>query len=80
MQAIEIDVEVDANSEIHIKLPEPHQPGPARVIVLVETEQASPAKTPRHQPSPRLAGKGAKLHGDDIAPAFTLEEWGDLYR
>lgn len=80
MQAIEIDAEIDANGEIHIKLPDPSQPGPARVIVLFETEREPLAKQPRHQPSPLLAGKGAKLHGDDMAPAFALEEWGDLYR
>ena len=30
MQAIEIDTEIDDNGEIHIKLPEPRRPGPAR--------------------------------------------------
>jgi hypothetical protein len=80
MQAIEIDATIDDNGEIHIKLPEPRRPGPARVIVLFEADpQAQPGPI-KHRPPASLAGKGARLHGDDIAPAFSLEEWGDLYR
>lgn len=39
---------------------------------------AAPAK--RRQPSPRLARQGARLHGDDMAPAIPLEDWGSLYQ
>ena len=80
MQAIEIDARIDDQGEIHIKLPQPRPPGPARVIVLIEAPEAVPAGRSRHEPPPELAWKGAEVHGDDIAPAFTLEEWGDLYR
>lgn len=80
MQAIEIDTRIDDQGEIHIKLPQPRPPGTARVIVLFESEEGRPAEVKRHRPSSRLANRGARLHGDDIAPAFTLEEWGDLYR
>jgi hypothetical protein len=80
MQAIEIETEIDDNSEIHLKLPRGLEPGPARVIVLIEGKAAGETGHPRHEPPPELAWQGAELHGDDIAPAFTLEEWGDLYR
>jgi hypothetical protein len=80
MEAIEIEAEIDENNEIHIKLPEPHGPGHARVIVLVESQQPKPAALRKHKPSPLLANKGAELHGDDIAPAFSEQEWGDLYQ
>lgn len=39
MQAIEIDARIDDQGEIHIKLPQPRPPGPARVIVLFESNQ-----------------------------------------
>ncbi len=45
------------------------------VIVLLK-EPKKPK--PRNQPSPLLAWQGAKLIGDDIAPAFSAEEWGKL--
>jgi hypothetical protein len=80
MQAIEIETEINDNAEIHLKLPRGLEPGPARVIVLIEAREAVPAGPSRHEPPPELAWKGAEVHGDDIAPAFTLEEWGDLYR
>jgi len=80
MQAIEIDTEIDDNGEIHIKLPQPRRPGPARVIVLFDTDQEERTEPAKHRPPASLAGKGARLHGDDIAPAFSAEEWGDLYR
>lgn len=41
---------------------------------------ARPAAPLRHQPSPRLAGQGARLNGNDMAPAIPLEDWGDLYQ
>ena len=41
---------------------------------------ARPASPARRLPSPRLAGQGARLRGDDMAPAIPLEDWGDLYR
>jgi hypothetical protein len=47
------------------------------VIVLHKRPAAS---FPRHKPSPTLAYQGAKLLGDDLAPAIALEEWGDLFR
>jgi hypothetical protein len=34
----------------------------------------------RHRPSSRLAGQGARLNGDLMAPAIPLDDWGDLYR
>ncbi len=80
MQAIEIETEINDNAEIHLKLPRGLEPGPARVIVLIEAREAVPAERSRHEPPPELAWKGAEVHGDDIAPAFTLEEWGALYR
>jgi hypothetical protein len=80
MQMIEIDSEIDANGEIHTKLSGAYQPGPVHLVVFLATDQPVSAGQTRHRPSPRLAGKGAKIHGDDMAPAFTLEEWGDLYR
>ncbi len=79
MLAIEIDAEIDENSEIHIKLPRSQRRGPARVIVLLEAEQPRPSAPKRHAPSPRLAFQGAVLNGDDIVPALTPGEWGDLY-
>lgn len=80
MQAIEIDTEIDDNAEIHLQLPRGLKSGPARVIVLIEAQAAGQTECPRHEPPAELAWQGAELHGDDIAPAFTLEEWGDLYR
>jgi hypothetical protein len=80
MHAIEIDADVNADGEIHIKLPRPQQPGRARVIVLLEADRDEPPSSKGHKPSPRLAFKGAKLHGDDIEPAFSPEEWGEIYR
>lgn len=47
------------------------------VIVLRKGPRAS---CPKHKPSPKLAYQGAKLLGDDLAPAIALEKWGDLYR
>ena len=47
------------------------------VIVLRKERQSS---RPRNQPSPELAWRGAKLFGDDVAPAFTVEEWGELFQ
>lgn len=46
------------------------------VIVLRKGPRAS---CPKHKPSLKLAYQGAKLLGDDLAPAIALEEWGDLY-
>ena len=80
MQAIEIEARIDDNGEIHIKLPQPRPPGPARVIVLLDTDQENRTEPPRHRPSLRLADKGARLHGDDITPAFAPEEWGEIYQ
>lgn len=81
MQAIEIEAEIDDQGEIRIQLPEPRQAGHARVIVLFDNDRADRTMAMRrHQPSPRLSGKGARLHGNDIAPALSPEEWGDLYQ
>ena len=80
MQAIEIEARIDDNGEIHIKLPQPRPPGPARVIVLFDTDQESRTEPTRHRPSLRLADQGARLHGDDITPAFAPEEWGEIYQ
>ncbi|MBK1702385.1 hypothetical protein [Thiococcus pfennigii] len=80
MHAIEIEADVDENNELRIKLPEPHRGQHARVIVLLPSPAEAGAGKPglRHRPSPRLANKGARIHGDDLAPAFSDEEWGDL--
>jgi hypothetical protein len=87
MQAIEIDTTIDDNGEIHIKLPEPRRPGPARVIVLFEGDpQVAPGPI-KHRPPASLANKGARLHGDDIAPVLFVDSedpndfagiWADL--
>jgi hypothetical protein len=80
MQAIEVEAEIDENNEIHIKLPKQHKPGHARVIVLLDADRDIAAVPKKHRPSPRLANKGAELYRDDIAPAFSRDEWGELYR
>lgn len=80
MQAIEIETQIDDNGEIHIKLPQQHQRGNARVIVLFDADRDDRNGPNPHKPSPRLAGQGAKLHGDDVAPAFSQDEWGELYQ
>jgi len=36
---------------------------------------AHPPASLHHRPSPRLAGQGARLNGDDMAPAIPLEDW-----
>jgi hypothetical protein len=41
---------------------------------------AQPAPPARRRPSPRLAGQGARLSGDDMAPAIPPEDWGELFR
>jgi hypothetical protein len=74
MQAIEIEAEINDNAEIHLKLPRGLEPGPARVIVLIEAREAVLTGRWRHERPPELAWKGAEVHGDDIAPAFTLEK------
>ena len=33
----------------------------------------------RRQPSARLARQGARLNGDDMAPAIPLEDWGSFH-
>ncbi|WP_373508595.1 hypothetical protein [Thiocapsa sp.] len=76
MQAIEIDTEIDDNGEIHIKLPEPRRPGPARVIVLFDADKEARAEPVKHRPPPSLAGKGARLHGDDVAPVLLSDTEG----
>jgi hypothetical protein len=80
MQAIEIEAQIDDNAEIHLRLPHGLEPGPARVIVLIEAREAVQTGRSRHEPPSELAWQGAELHGDDIAPAFTPEEWGDLHQ
>ena len=47
-------------------------------VIVLRKEPKKPR--PRNQPSPLLAWRGAKLLGDDIAPAFSIEEWGDLFQ
>lgn len=46
-------------------------------VVLLRPE---PARTKQRQPSPKLAWQGAKLLGDDLAPAIPLEDWGDAFQ
>jgi hypothetical protein len=84
MHAIELETQIDANGEIHIQLPGRHRAAHARVIVLIDSDNGSqPAGTqsePVRQPSPRLANQGAVLRGDDVAPAFALDDWGALHQ
>ena len=82
MNAIAIEANVDENNELRIKLPEQHRGQHARVIVLFpSTHQPDAGNPPRHhKPSPQLAHKGALIHGDDLTPAFSDEEWGELVR
>ncbi len=80
MQAIEINTRIDEKGEIHIKLPQGRPSGPARVIVLFESDWEDPPQPRKHRPSARLANQGATLHGDDIAPAFSQYEWGEMYQ
>ncbi len=47
-------------------------------VIVVRKGQAVPL--PRHKPSPMLAFQGAKLPGDDVAPAIGIEEWGELFQ
>ena len=47
-------------------------------IIVMRKEPVSPRSG--HRPSPRLAYSGAMLMGDDIKPAFTAEEWGELFQ
>jgi len=47
-------------------------------IIVIRKEPVSPRSG--HRPSPRLAYSGAMLTGDDIEPAFTAEEWGQLFQ
>jgi hypothetical protein len=51
----------------------PHQK--VEVILLIDDQSQIP---PRRKPSPRLAYQGAVLLGDDLAPAFTPEDWDML--
>lgn len=54
----------------------PHQE--VEVILLIaDRPQPLPAK--RRKPSPRLANQGARLQGDDLAPAIPLADWGAIY-
>jgi hypothetical protein len=49
------------------------------VEVIVLRKEPMPLR-PRHQPSPKLAYRGAKLVGDDVEPAIAMEEWGELFK
>ncbi len=40
---------------------------------------AGPMTIRRRRPSPRLAWQGARIHGDDLAPAIPLGDWGNLF-
>jgi hypothetical protein len=52
MKAIELKTEITADHAIHLKLPEDAPAGPARVIVLYETE--SDAQTQERRPTGNL--------------------------
>ena len=45
----------------------------------LESSARSAPPTRCRQPSPRLARQGARLNGDDMAPAIAQEDWGSLY-
>lgn len=47
-------------------------------VIVLRKEPKEPR--PRNLPSPLLAWRGAKLLGDDVAPAFSIEEWGELFQ
>ena len=47
-------------------------------VIVLHKEPKKPK--PRNQPSSLLAWRGAKLFVDDIAPAFSIEEWGELFQ
>ncbi|MGH8558291.1 MAG: hypothetical protein ACRESZ_12685 [Methylococcales bacterium] len=53
---------------------------PNEEVEVIVLRKEPGAAFPRHKPSPKLAYQGAKLLGDDLAPAIALEEWGDLFR
>lgn len=42
LQALEFEVEIDENHQIHLQLPETVKAGKARVIVLYEESEQSP--------------------------------------
>jgi hypothetical protein len=47
-------------------------------VIILRKEVPLPQR--RHQPSPELAGRGAHLLGDDIEPAISLEDWGEIFQ
>jgi hypothetical protein len=63
------------------RIPDEHLVEVLDVLHYFRLGLESSAKPPAHRrPSPRLAGQGARLSGDDMAPAIPPEDWGDLYR
>ena len=44
MNAIELDVNITPDHELRVRLPDHARPGPARVIVLFETQATAPAR------------------------------------
>lgn len=49
----------------------------ARVIVTILSDNNLPASRVKHEPSPRIAGKG-KVLGDIISPMAPSEDWNCL--
>jgi hypothetical protein len=52
---------------------------PNEDVEIIVLRKGTEFPIPLHRPSPKLANQGAKLLGDDIAPAFAAEEWGELF-
>ena len=49
----------------------------ARVIVTILADKTSGKVSERHEPSPRIAGRGRVL-GDIVSPAAPPEDWNSL--
>lgn len=64
------------NGEVHLQLPKQYW---GQVVEIIVLRKGTEFPITRHRPSPKLANQGAKLLGDDIAPAFAAEEWGELF-
>lgn len=75
MEAIRETVDVIGHS-VTIELPAGFTARRVQVIVLPAPEQDSTEPSPRHRPSPELAG--TVIHDDLIEPAVSVGEWDAL--
>jgi hypothetical protein len=80
LHAEKIILNADQQGVIH-GLPKVAPYQKVEIILLVDdVEPAVFQPLPqRRKPSPRLANQGAQLHGDDMAPAIPLADWGAIY-